>query len=106
MQHADVRIGAHDDFTVEFVQERPNPILLEHVAAVFIMSRAWAVKNKVERPLSFKDREETFAARNANGTGPFLLVAREPGIRTVLRKNPKWWGNFTGNVTEIPRAAL
>ena len=90
-----------DDYTVEFVQDKPNPIMLEHVATVFIMNRAWAEKNKVERPLSFKEREETYAARNANGTGPFQLVSREPGIKTVLRKNPAWWGKATGNIDEI-----
>ncbi|MFN7571602.1 MAG: ABC transporter substrate-binding protein [Betaproteobacteria bacterium] len=90
-----------DDFTVEFVQDKPNPVMLEHVAAIFIMSKAWAERHKVERPLSFKDKEETYAARNANGTGPFMLVSREPGIKTVLKKNPNWWGNFTGNVTEV-----
>jgi peptide/nickel transport system substrate-binding protein len=90
-----------DDYTVEFVQDKPNPITLEHVATVFIMNKAWAEKNKVERPLSFKDREETYAARNANGTGPFMLVSREPGVKTVLKKNPDWWGTVTGNVDEI-----
>ena len=70
-----------DDFTVEFVQDKPNPITLEHVATIFIMNRAWAEKNKVERPLIFKEREETYASRNANGTGPFMLVSREPGVK-------------------------
>jgi peptide/nickel transport system substrate-binding protein len=90
-----------DEYTVEFVQDKPNPITLEHVATVFIMNRAWAEKHKVERPLSFKDREETYAARNANGTGPFMLVSREPGVKSVLKKNPAWWGTVTGNIDEI-----
>ncbi len=90
-----------DEHTVEFVQEKPNPITLEHAAAIFIMSKAWAEKHKVERPLDFKNREETHAARNAMGTGPFVLVSREPGVKTVLKKNPNWWGKFEGNVTEI-----
>jgi peptide/nickel transport system substrate-binding protein len=90
-----------DDYTVEFEQDKPNPITLEHATSVFIMSKAWCEKNKVSNPLDFKNREETFAARNANGTGPFVLVSREPGIKTVLRKNPNWWGTFEGNVTDI-----
>ena len=90
-----------DDFTVEFVQDKPNPITLEHIATIFIMNKAWAEKNKVERPLSFKEREETYAARNANGTGPFMLVSREPGVKSVLKKNPAWWGTVTGNIDEI-----
>ncbi len=94
-----------DEFTVEFVQERPNPIMLEHLAAIYVMSKAWAEKNKVTTPLDFKNKEETFASRNANGTGAWILVSREPGVKTVLRRNPDWWGakdgRATGNVTEV-----
>jgi peptide/nickel transport system substrate-binding protein len=94
-----------DDYTVEFVQDRPNPITLEHATTIYIMSRAWAVKNKVERPLDFKGKEETFASRNANGTGAWILVSREPGVKTVLKRNADWWGakedRAPGNVTEV-----
>lgn len=94
-----------DDYTVEFVQERPNPITLEHATTVFIMSKAWAGKHKVERPLDFKAKEETHASRHANGTGPWILVSREPGVKTVLKRNPEWWGikegRAPGNVAEI-----
>ncbi len=94
-----------DDYTVEFVQDKPNPVTLEHATTIYIMSKAWAEKNKVERPLDFKAKEETFASRNANGTGPWILVSREPGVRTVLRRNPDWWGakegRAPGNVTEV-----
>ncbi|MEG2155487.1 MAG: ABC transporter substrate-binding protein [Burkholderiaceae bacterium] len=90
-----------DDFTVEFVQDKPNPVMLEHIATVFIMSKAWASQHKVEKPLDFKAKEETYAARNAMGTGPFILVSREPGVKSVLKKNPAWWGTFDGNVDEI-----
>jgi peptide/nickel transport system substrate-binding protein len=94
-----------DDYTVEFVQERPNPVTLEHVTTIYVMNQAWAVKNKVERPLDFKGKEETFASRNANGTGAWILVSREPGIKTVIRRNPDWWGlkegRGPGNVTEV-----
>jgi peptide/nickel transport system substrate-binding protein len=94
-----------DDFTVEFVQERPNPIMLEHIAAIYVMSKTWSEKNKVTAPLDFKNKEETFASRNANGTGAWILVSREPGVRTVLRRNPDWWGikdgRAPGNVTQV-----
>ena len=94
-----------DEFTVEFVQDKPNPITLEHATTIYIMSRAWAAKHKVERPLDFKGKEETFASRNANGTGAWILVSREPGVKTVLKRNPDWWGiregRAPGNVTEV-----
>ena len=94
-----------DDTTVEFVQDKPNPVTLEHATTIYIMSRAWATKYKVERPLDFKAKEETYASLHANGTGPWILVSREPGVKTVLKRNPDWWGIAaglaTGNVTEV-----
>jgi len=94
-----------DEYTVEFVQDRPNPVTLEHATTIYIMSKSWAGRNKVERPLDFKGKEETFASRNANGTGAWMLASREPGVKTVLKRNPDWWGakegRAPGNVTEV-----
>lgn len=90
-----------DDHTVELRQERVNPLLLQQLSAVMIMSRAWAVAHHAERVPSFNAREEAFSSRNANGTGRYRLVQREPGVRTVLERNPAWWGHFEGNVQKV-----
>ncbi len=94
-----------DDYTVEFIQDKPNPVTLEHATTIYIMSKRWAEKHKVEQPLDFKGKEETHASRNANGTGAWMLASREPGIRTVLKRSPDWWGakdgRAPGNVTEV-----
>jgi peptide/nickel transport system substrate-binding protein len=90
-----------DDYTVEFITPKPNPILLEQADNIMIMSKSWCIKNKVEKPLDFKAKEETFASRNANGTGPYILKSREPDIKTVLVVNPNYWGKIAGNVTEV-----
>ena len=90
-----------DDYTVEFKLQEPNPIMLEHATLVQIMSQAWCLKNKVERPLDFSKKEESFASMHANGTGPYLLKSREPDVKTVLVRNPNWWGKPGGNVTEV-----
>jgi len=37
----------------------------------------------------------------ANGTGPFRLRSREPGVRTVLVRNQQYWGKIEGNVDEV-----
>ncbi|MFO1330773.1 MAG: ABC transporter substrate-binding protein [Rubrivivax sp.] len=96
---------ALDPLTVEFRLDKVNPIFLQHVDVVSIMSRAWAEKHRVTRPLDFKNKEESHASFNANGTGPYQLVQRQPGIRTTFRRNPAWWGrglpDATGNVQEI-----
>jgi peptide/nickel transport system substrate-binding protein len=90
-----------DEHTVEFKLAEPNPILLEHATLVQIMSRAWCEKHKVARPLDFSQKEESYASRNANGTGPYLLKSREPDVKTVMVRNPAWWGRHEGNVTEV-----
>jgi peptide/nickel transport system substrate-binding protein len=92
-----------DDYTVEFTTPQPNPVMLDMLSAgnIFMMSKAWCEKNKVEKPQDFKNKEENYAVRNAMGTGPFMLVSREPDVRTVLKKNPNWWGKFEGNVDEV-----
>ena len=90
-----------DDHTVELVQADPNPVLLQHATLIYIMSKAWSAKHRVEQPLDFKSGQDSYAARHAMGTGPWMLVAREPDVKTVLRRNPHWWGKHEGNITEI-----
>jgi peptide/nickel transport system substrate-binding protein len=92
---------AVDKDTVEFRLAKVNPIFLQHVESIFIMNRAWSEKHRVTRPLDFKNKEESHAGFNANGTGPFRLVSRQTGIKTSFKRNPSWWGRFEGNVQDI-----
>lgn len=89
------------ELTVEFVLPRPNPVFLEHATLVFMMSRAWSEANQAAAPLDFKNKEQKHTALHANGTGPWLLVSREPDVKTVFRRNRAWWGRFEGNVQEV-----
>jgi len=90
-----------DDFTVEFEQKQPNPIFLQHLDTIFIMSKGWCEQHKVTKPLDFKNKEESHASFNANGTGPYMLASRQPGIKTTWKRNPNWWGRHEGNVQEV-----
>jgi peptide/nickel transport system substrate-binding protein len=90
-----------DDLTVDFQLTTFDPIFLQHIDQLWIMSRKWSEAHRVTKPLDFKNKEESFAALNANGTGPFMLASRQPGIKTVLKRNPNWWGKFTGNLQEV-----
>ena len=94
-------VVAVDALTVEFRLARVNPVFLQHADTVSIVSRAWCEKHKVVRPLDFKNKEESFASFNANGTGAYQLVSRQPGIKTTFKRNPAWWGAWEGNVQEI-----
>lgn len=96
-----------DDFSVELTTPVPNPVLPDMVGSgnIYIMNKAWSEKNKVAKPQDFQNKEETYSVRNSMGTGPFMLVSREPDVKTVLKKNPNWWGikegKFDGNVDEV-----
>ncbi|MBN8505914.1 MAG: ABC transporter substrate-binding protein [Burkholderiales bacterium] len=90
-----------DPLNVEFKLERPNPIFLQHLDQMWMMSKAWSEKHKVTRPLDFKNKEESHASLNANGTGPYILVSRQPAVKSVFKRNPHWWGKFEGNVQDI-----
>jgi peptide/nickel transport system substrate-binding protein len=90
-----------DDQTVEFRLKAVNPIFLQHLDALWIMNKAWSEKHNVTRPLDFKNKEESYAALNQNGTGPYMLVSRAPGIKTTYKRNPNYWGKIEGNVQEI-----
>lgn len=89
-----------DALTVDILTRQPTPILPASLTNLRIMSRSWCEKNKVEKPQDFHAKEETFATRNANGTGPYKLVRWETDVKTVLAANPAWWGQ-RGNVTEV-----
>jgi peptide/nickel transport system substrate-binding protein len=90
-----------DESTIEFTLAAVNPIFLEHLDSLWIMSKSWSEKHKVTRPLDFKNKEESYAALNANGTGPYLLASRAPGIKTTYKRNPNYWGKVEGNVQEV-----
>ncbi|MEQ8964212.1 MAG: ABC transporter substrate-binding protein [Azospirillaceae bacterium] len=87
-----VSVEAVDDHTVHVTTDGPNPILPEWLTGILILDRDWAIEHGVETPQDFAAGEETHAVRNANGTGPFRLVSREPDVRTVLERNPDYWG--------------
>jgi peptide/nickel transport system substrate-binding protein len=90
-----------DDLTVEFVTRVPNPIFLEEITSWQIMSKVWAEKNNAVNAAELTRREENFATRNVNGTGPFRLISREPDRRTVLEPNPGWWDRAEHNLTRV-----
>src|SRR5258706_6808335 len=95
-----------DDHTVEFTTPVPNPVMLETVALLQTMSKAWCEKKNVQRAQDFAKKEETHASRNAMGTGPYMLVAREPDVKSKFKRNPNWWGQFEGNVEEIEYSVI
>ena len=90
-----------DDYTVDVILTGPQPVLLRNFTLFFIMSKTWAVKTKSENIQDYKVREETFASRNANGTGSYIIKTWEPDKRIVMAVNQNWWDKHEGNATEV-----
>lgn len=98
-----VSVKVIDDYTVKLMTDGPNPILPNQLTAIYMIDSGWAEANNVVNPANFTDKEETYAVRNTNGTGPFKLVSRAPDELTVMERNGDWWGNdsFPGNIDKI-----
>ena len=90
-----------DANTVEVQTKEANPILPNLLATIYIMNRAWAEANGAVKPVDRRKGTENAASFRANGTGPYRLRERQPGVRTVLVRNGNYWGKIEGNVTDV-----
>jgi peptide/nickel transport system substrate-binding protein len=66
-----------------------------------MFDKEWAEANNTTAPSSASDTNPSFAALNANGTGPFKVESHQVGVRTVFKVNPDWWGKPEHNLTEV-----
>ena len=90
-----------NDNEIDVMLKSPNPVLMNQLTELRMMSKAWAEKNKSTEPKDIKTKDESFAHRNAMGTGPFMVESWQPDQKMVFKRNPNWWGKLDGNVTEI-----
>ncbi len=99
-----------DSQTIDVLTSSPDAVLPEKLWLVGMMSKSWAEKHGVTKPQDYNGKQETHAVRNANGTGPFMLVRYEADVRTTLRAHAAWWGRGTaaavGNVVEATYAVI
>jgi peptide/nickel transport system substrate-binding protein len=84
-------VEAVDDHTVRITTAAPNPILPDQLNSIAMMSKRWAERHDALLPTAYGGKVD-YAERHANGTGPFKLVSFQPGVGSVLTKNPDWWG--------------
>lgn len=96
-------VRANGQYGFEIVTNGPNPIMPSNLTNLFIMDKTWAEANNAVKVQDYEGGEDTFAARNANGTGPYVLMSREPDAKTVLKINENYWGmgEFPMQVTEV-----
>jgi peptide/nickel transport system substrate-binding protein len=98
---ADMKAVKVDDHTVDFVLARPNPILNAEWDTWYMFSKKWSEAVGATQAQSAKSTSLSAWALSANGTGPFVVASHEPGVRTIFRKNPNWWGKPEHNLDEV-----
>jgi peptide/nickel transport system substrate-binding protein len=98
---ADMKAVKMDDYTVDFVLASPNPILHAEWDTWYIFSKKWSEANGATQAQAASATSLNPFALKANGTGPFVLVSHEPGVKTVYKPNPNWWGKPEHNLTEV-----
>ena len=89
------------DFTVEIETSTPNPILPDLITNILILNKAWCEANNATKPVDRRRGIENAASFRTNGTGPFRVRERQPGVRTVLARNPLWWDKLESNLDEV-----
>jgi peptide/nickel transport system substrate-binding protein len=99
--HMIKEVAEVDPFTVDVFLRGPYPILLNDLAGVGILSAAWMRAHDAFEPADPVKGRTAFTSLNTNGTGPFRLVSREPGVETVLERFPGWWDKPADRVDRV-----
>jgi len=97
---ADAEFVKVDDFTVDMVLKKPNPIAIAQFPTWVIMSKTWSEKNNVVQPTPPSATSPSYATLHENGTGPFVITEHQPGVKTVFKKFPGYWGKVESNLDE------
>jgi peptide/nickel transport system substrate-binding protein len=87
--------------TIDIVTNAPFPILPELFTQWHMMSKKWSEENQATKPVDRRKGIENAASFRANGTGPFRLRERQPGVRTSFVRNGSYWAPIEGNVDEV-----
>ena len=93
-----------DKYTVDLVTKKPYALLLNMATYIFPMDREFYSGNDANgQP---KDAivkvGPSFALQNESGTGPYQVVSREHGVKTVFKRFADYWDKKSpGNVDEI-----
>ncbi|PIE63966.1 MAG: nickel/dipeptide/oligopeptide ABC transporter substrate-binding protein [Desulfobacterales bacterium] len=95
---------AVDAHTVDIITKEPYGLVMAMATYIFPLDAKFysGIDEKNNKP---KDEiiktDYSFANFNESGTGPFQVVGREQGVKTVFQRFADYWDKNTGNVDEI-----
>jgi len=94
-----------DEHTVDIKTKVPYPLVLNMATYIFPMDSEFYTG---EDPETGQPKDAivkigpSFALKNESGTGPFTVVSREQGVKTVFARFADYWDtNSPGNIDEI-----
>jgi peptide/nickel transport system substrate-binding protein len=90
-----------NEHTVEIETKAAFPILPDVLTLVYVMSKKWSETNQATKPVDRRKGIENAASFRANGTGPFRVRERQPGVKTTFTRSGNYWGTIEGNITEV-----
>lgn len=97
-------VNVIDDTTFDLITSEPYPLVLHTATYIFPMDSKFYTgttddgKDKAE----LVKHGDSFASRNVSGTGPFVVSAREQGVKVVFDRFGGYWDTETaGNVDKI-----
>lgn len=95
---------AVDTHTVDLITKEPYGLVMAMATYIFPMDAKFYSgideKNNKPKDLLLKT-DYSFANFNESGTGPFQVVEREQGVKTVFDRFADYWDKETGNVSKI-----
>ena len=90
-----------DDFTVDVKLHGPYPVLLNDLSGVGILSEKWMTENNTLEAADPAKGKTSYTTLKTNGTGPFMLVSRQPDVATIMTRFPDWWDKPTHNIDRV-----
>ena len=96
--------NAVDDLTVDLKTNKPYPLVLHQATYIFPMDRAFYSGTDANgKPKDAVTKHgDSFASQNTSGTGPFVVTARQQGVRVDFRRFDGYWDKESpGNVEAI-----
>ena len=100
---ADTKVVKVDDYTVDFINDAPNPILLNEWSTWYIMSKSWTEKRRQPSCRNQPPRKRKLCHSPCQWDPDLLYWSVRNRCKTVCKVNPDWWDNPNKihNVTEV-----
>ena len=99
-----IGVEVQDALTLDLITAEPYPLVLHNATYIFPMDRAFysGLTEKGQDKAQLVKHGHSFASRHVSGTGPFVVTAREQGVKVNFQRFADHWDQSSpGNVDQI-----